>query len=76
MLVVSYKTEVDMMKLYRVTYKVWNGDFSRLVAKEILSVGDTKEDAIALVMKNTSRNTRDFRAEEIEKVFGHKVYVE
>lgn len=64
------------MKLYRVTYKVWNGDFSRLLAKEILSVGDTKEDAIALVMRTACKDARDFRAEEIEKVFEHKVYVE
>lgn len=64
------------MKLYRVTYKVWNGDFSRLVAKDHLSVGDTKEDAIALVMGIACKDARDFRAEEIESVFGHKVYVE
>ena len=63
------------MKLYRVEYKTWNSSFSDLIDGEMLSVGNDKEDAINKVKEVEDKDARDFKAIEINKVFGHNIVV-
>lgn len=63
------------MKLYKVTYKIWNVYAFETIFRERLSIGANEEDAIARVKANESISARDFHAEEITEVFGHKIEV-
>lgn len=64
------------LKLYRVTYKVWNSTFSDLLPREDLSIGVHGEDAIRRLRGKTDKDARDFDAMEITEVLGHRVIVE
>jgi len=64
------------LKLYRVTYKVWNSTFSDLLPREELSIGVHGEDAIRRLREKTDKDARDFDAREIKEVLGHRVIVE
>ena len=63
------------MKLYKVTYKIWNVYAFETIKRERLSIGTDAEDAIARIKANESVSARDFVAEEITEVFGHKIEV-
>lgn len=63
------------MKLYKVTYKIWNVYAFETIKRERLSIGVDERDAIARVKANESISARDFHAEEITEVFGHKIEV-
>ena len=63
------------MKLYRVFYKIWNVYFPEVIRREVLSVGVDEEDAINKVKAVESVSARDFHAEPITEVFGHKIEV-
>lgn len=63
------------MKLYMVRYKTWNMFFSDLIDREMISVGKDQEDAICRVKDVVDKDARDFKAEEIEKVFGCTISV-
>lgn len=64
------------MKLYKVEYRTWNCFMSDLIDREMLSIGNNKNEAISLVMKNVDKDARDFKATEINNVFGHNILVE
>ena len=64
------------MKLYSVTYKEWDMYFSKLIECEMLSVGKTEREAIRRVKSTVRKDARDFEAEEIAEVFGHKITVQ
>ena len=63
------------MKLYKVKYKIWAPYFSEVIRRERLSIGANAEEAIARIKDNESISARDFVAEEITEVFGHKIEV-
>ena len=64
------------MKLYRVEYKTWNWTFSDLINNEMLSVGNNEEEAINRVKSVVEKDSRDFEAMEISKVFGYNIVVD
>lgn len=63
------------MKLYRIAYRTWNMTFSGLIDREMMSVGNNAEEAINRVKSVVDRDARDFKAEEISKVFGYDIVV-
>lgn len=63
------------MKLYEVTYKTWNMNFSNLNSQRMLAIGNNPEDAIQRAKERTEKDARDFRASEIAEVMGYKVRV-
>ena len=64
------------MKLYLIKYKEWNMCFSDLNEYQMLSVGKTEREAIRRVKSRVRKDARDFEAEEIAEVFGHKITVQ
>ena len=63
------------MRLYRVTYYEWNCTFSDLIQRQMLSVGEDAEEAIANVKLQADSDARAFSAEEIKTVMGHEIAV-
>jgi hypothetical protein len=63
------------MNLYKVTYKIWNAYAFETIRRERLSIGANEEEAIERIKANESISARDFEAEEITEVFGHKIEV-
>lgn len=63
------------MKLYKIEYKTWNIFFSDLIDREMLSVGTNEEEAIDKVKAVVNKDARDFKATEINKVFGYDIIV-
>jgi len=64
------------LKLYRVTYKIWNSTFSSLISKEALSIGVHEADAIQRMKSEAERDAREFEATIITEVQGHRIIVE
>ena len=64
------------MKLYLIKYKEWNMFFSNLYDRQMLSVGKSEREAIRRVKSRVCKDARDFEAEEIAEVFGHKIIVQ
>jgi len=64
------------LKLYRITYKAWNRTFSELISKEALSIGVHEADAIQRLKSEAASDTREFGAELITEVQGHRIIVE
>lgn len=64
------------LKLYKVTYKVWNSTFSDLLQREELSIGVHGEDAVRRIREKADKDARDFNAREITEVLGHSIIVE
>lgn len=64
------------MMLYEVSYEEWNGSFSELVRKKMLSVGGSKEEAISNVKALAQSDARNFTAKEVPEVMGYKVSVQ
>ncbi len=63
------------MKLFRVTYYGWNSTFSDLVPEQMFSVGEDAGEAIENAKRTADSDARDFSAEEIREVMGHKIMV-
>lgn len=64
------------MKLFKVKYRHYNRNYTRAENTEVLSVGKTADEAIGRVqMMATEYDARDFRAEEITEVFGHRIEI-
>lgn len=63
------------MRLYRVAYYEWSCTFSDLIQRQMLSVGEDAEEAIANVKLKADSDARDFSAKEIREVMGHKIMV-
>ncbi|BFL45677.1 hypothetical protein [Lactonifactor longoviformis] len=64
------------LKLYKVTYKVWNSTFSDLLQREELSIGVHGEDAVRRIREKADKDARDFNAWEITEVLGRSIIVE
>ncbi len=64
------------LKLYRVTYKIWNSTFSGLIPREALSIGIHEADAIQRLRAEAERDAREFEATIITEVQGHRIIVE
>ena len=65
------------MKLWKIKYTCYNKNYTRLRNPEILSVGETAEEAIARAIESgLEYDARNFSAEEISNVFGFKIIVE
>ncbi len=64
------------LKLYRVTYKIWNSTFSGLIPREALSIGVHEADAIQRLKPEAERDAREFEAKIITEVQGHRIIVE
>lgn len=67
--------EATGMKLYSVRYYGWNSTFSNLIPGQMLSVGKDAGEAIENAKCALESDTRDFSAEEIKTVMGHKIAV-
>lgn len=64
------------MKLYKVSYKVWNRSFSDLLQREALSIGTDGEDAIRRVKARVDKDARNFEVQEIKEISGHRIRVD
>ncbi len=64
------------LKLYRVTYKIWNSTFSDLIPREALSIGVHEADAIRRLKPGAERDAREFEAKIITEVQGHRIIIE
>lgn len=64
------------LKLYRVTYKIWNPTFSGLIPREALAIGVHEADAIQRLRAEAERDAREFEATVITEVQGHRIIVE
>lgn len=63
------------MRLYSVAYCKWNSTFSDLIQRQMLSVGEDAEEAVENAKRAADSDARDFSAEEIREVMGHKIMV-
>lgn len=66
---------LNALKLYKVFYHEWNFDFSSLNPREILSVGNTENEAIENAKSMVPNDCRNFEAREISEVMGYPVCV-
>jgi len=65
------------MKLFKVKYTCYNKNYTRLRNPEVLSVGETAEEAIKRVQETAPEyDARNFKAEEVSNVFGFAITVE
>ena len=65
------------MKLFKVKYTCYNKNYTSLRNPEILSVGETAEEAISRAKESAPEyDARNFRAEEVSNVFGFNIIVE
>lgn len=64
------------MKLYLIKYKEWNMFFSDMYDRQMLSVGKNEREAIWRVKRVVVKDAREFEAEEISEIFGHKITVQ
>ena len=65
-----------MLKLYQVSYRVWNSSFSTLSERERLSIGEDEDEAIERIKETADRDARDFTAKEVSNVFGCAIRVD
>lgn len=63
------------MKLYKVKYKIWTVYAFATIYRERLSIGVNEEEAIERIKAIEGISARDFEAELITEVFGHKIEV-
>lgn len=61
--------------LYSVEYKDWNSDFSTLLDRSVLAVGENEEDAIERAKQQARTDSRDFKATKIDAVMGAEISV-
>ena len=63
------------MKLYKVNYIIWSVYAPEVIHKETFSVGNNEDEAIERVKRNCGPDARDFKAQEVNEVFGYKIEI-